>query len=257
MTEVRKLKRSRDFYKIETVSRVGQVLNYCADQGLIGVVSGNYGIGKSDAVQHWRNTSGRTIPHIFIEFDEFCSRNVIDFINQIAEQLDLPTFPGHSTGGKTFRAVCEALSDQPMLPIFDQCESVQARIFQVIRQIWDRTRRDGVGIVLLGSPLLVERMRDGRMRDVGALTSRVGIWAALNGVQKAEVARIVRDEGVTKIDDEALHLLWHATGGSMRRLMAVTDLLVTKHGGKAVTTRTIEGVASSLWGMDLSIGRAA
>jgi hypothetical protein len=110
--------------------------------------------------------------------------------------------------------------------------------------------------VLLGSPLLVERMRGTRMKDVGALTSRVGIWAALRGVQREEAADIVRKEGVSQIDDPAFNLLWQVTGGSMRRLMAVTDLLTSKHSGKPVTEKTLEGVAGMLWGLSIP-GKAA
>jgi hypothetical protein len=99
--------------------------------------------------------------------------------------------------------------------------------------------------------MLLDRLTKSRMRDLGALSSRVGIWAALHGVQKQEAAAILRQEGVTQIDDSAFDLLYRATGGSMRRLMAITDLLVTKHSGKPVTEKTVEGVASNLWGLQL------
>ena len=251
-----RMRRARDFYVTDTVQRVGQVLTYCSEQAAIGVVSGDYGVGKTEALRYWRGKAGRALNHCVFEFDEFSARNVCDFINQVAELLGVPSAPSHSFGGKTFREVCAALCDQPMLLIFDQCETVQPRIFQVIRQCWDRTRHAGVGVVLLGSPLLVERMRGTRMKDVGALTSRVGIWAALRGVQREEAADIVRKEGVSQIDDPAFNLLWQVTGGSMRRLMAVTDLLSSKHSGKPVTEKTLEGVAGMLWGLSIP-GKAA
>jgi DNA transposition AAA+ family ATPase len=245
-----RVRRARDFYVTDTVRRIGQVLTYCSDQAAIGVVSGDYGVGKTESLRYWRTSGGgRKVNHVVFEFDEFSSRNVVDFVNQLAELLDVEGNRSHNMGGKTFRTICAALCDAPALLIFDQCETVQPRIFQVIRQVWDRTRHAGVGVVLLGSPLLVERMRGSRMKDVGALTSRVGIWAALRGVQKEEAADIVRKEGVSLSDDEAFGLLWKMTAGSMRRLMAVTDLLTSKHQGKPVTTKTVEGVAGMLWGL--------
>ena len=66
----------------------------------------------------------------------------------------------------------------------------------------------------------------------------MGIWAALRGVQREEAINILRQEGVKEIDDDAFDLIWRATGGSMRRLMAVAELLVAKHAGKPVTERT-------------------
>jgi len=150
--------------------------------------------------------------------------------------------------------VVEALRERPALLILDQAETANARVLQTIRQCWDRCRLDGVGVVLLGSPLLVERMRDGRMKDIGALTSRVGIWAALRGVQRAEMIDILKKEGITDISDEAFRLLCQATAGSMRRLLAVVDLLTAKHTARPITACTIETVASHLFGLD--IGRA-
>ena len=91
-----------------------------------------------------------------------------------------------------------------------------------------RARHGGLGIVMLASPMLAERLVAARARDLGALTSRIGVWAALNGLQKAEIADIVRLEGVKQIDEAALDLLCRAVNGSMRRLMAVTNLLIEK-----------------------------
>jgi hypothetical protein len=150
--------------------------------------------------------------------------------------------------------VCQALRERPCLLIFDQCEVVRVRIFQVIRQLHDRTHQAGVGVVLLAAPVLMSRMLGSRMADLGALTSRVGIWAPLGGLTKSEMAAIVRQEGVGEVDDSAFEVWFRATGGSMRRLMRSLDLLKAKHAGKRISERTIAGVAGSLWGMHLTPG---
>jgi hypothetical protein len=111
-----------------------------------------------------------------------------------------------------------------------------------------------VGVVLLSAPILLTRMNQSRVADLGALTSRVGIWAPLVGLQRAEMAAIVKHEGFTDIDEAAFDLWWKATAGSMRRLMRALDLLKAKHAGKRITEKTIAGVASHLWGMALSEG---
>jgi DNA transposition AAA+ family ATPase len=252
----RRVRRHRDFYVIETTRRIQQVLTYCAEQSAIGICTADYGVGKTESVRYWRENDGRKIDHMFFEFDEFSSRSIMDFIRCLCDRMAL----GHQVtifnGGRVMRAICAALEEKPMLLIFDQCEMVAPRVLQLIRQIWDATRQAGVGVALLASPMLLERLQKSRMRDLGALTSRVGIWAALQGVQKEEAAAILRQEGISQIDDGAFELLYRATGGSMRRLMAVTDLLVTKHAGKPVKVKTIEGIAANLWGLDVPHPRA-
>ena len=88
-------------------------------------------------------------------------------------------------------------------------------------------------------------------RFAGALTSRVGIFAPLTGITRAEMAAIVKQEGITDMEESAFDLWYKATGGSMRRLMRSIDLLTAKHAGKRVTERTMEGVAGHLWGLNL------
>jgi DNA transposition AAA+ family ATPase len=245
----RRVPRKRDFYVIETTRRIQQVLTYCADQSAIGICTADYGVGKTESIRHWRENDGRKTPHVLFEFDDFSGRNVHDFLAVLAERIGLTVQVNIYTAGKVMRAICAALEAQPMLLIFDQCEMVAPRILQVIRQIWDATRHDGVGVAILASPMLIDRLQKSRMRDLGALSSRVAIWAVLHGVQREEAAAILRQEGVKQIDDAAFDLLYRSAGGSMRRLMAVTDLLVTRHKDKPVTEKTIEGIAANMWGL--------
>lgn len=247
----RRVRRKRDFYVVETTRRIQQVLTYCGEQSAIGICTADYGVGKTESIRHWRESEGRKIEHILFEFDDFSGRNIVDFIGCLAEQIGVGLQANIHTSGKVMRSCIEALEKQPMLLIFDQCEMVSPRILQVIRQIWDKTRYAGVGVAMFASPILLERLQKSRMRDLGALSSRVGIWAALAGVQKQEAAAILRQEGIAQIDDAAADLIYRSVGGSMRRLMAIADLLVTKHAGKPVTERTVIGVAQSLWGLEL------
>jgi type II secretory pathway predicted ATPase ExeA len=249
--------RDRDFYVIDSVRKIEQVLNHCAEQGVIGVVTGDYGIGKTEAIRRWIGGAGSTVNQLVFEFDEFSSRNVVDFVHALADKLNLRADRSVKRGGETMRNVCAAIAQQepPLLMIFDQCETCSPRVMQVIRQIWDKTRDAGTGIALFASPLLLHRLNAARMKDMGALSSRVAIWTQLRGVLREESMNVLKQEGVTDIDPDALDLLWRASGGSMRRLMAAADLLVLKHSGKRITVRTVEGVASHLWGLDIASNR--
>ena len=249
----RRLRKVKNFYQTQTVRRIAEVLDYCSENAAIGVVTADFGVGKTEAVKAWQRGAGRRVQAIVIEFDEFLKSNKVDFVRQLAELLGISAGRGSWQGAEVFRQVCAALRERPCLLIFDQCELAQTRIFQIIRQIWDRTNDAGVGVVLLAAPILATRMLGSRMADLGALTSRVGIWAMLGGVTRNEFAAILKQEGTADIDDTAADLWWRATGGSMRRLMRALDLLQAKHAGRRITERTIQGVAGSLWGMNLPV----
>jgi DNA transposition AAA+ family ATPase len=245
---VRPVAKKHEFYVTETVRRIGQVLDYCSEQSAIGVVTGTYGVGKTEAVSAWRRGSGRRVENLVFEFDEFSCANKISFISALADAAGMQnTRCGMNDGARMFRSLVAHLREHPCLLIFDQCESVRPRVFQVIRQIWDRTRDAGVGVALLAAPVLLSKLKS--MSDLGALESRVGIYAPLAGLTRGEMASIVKQEGISDVDDGAFGLWWHTTEGSMRRLLAAVDLLKVKHQGKRVTEKTITGVAGHLWGL--------
>lgn len=251
-TPRRRSKRAaRAYYTTETSRRITQVLDHCAERGIIGVVTAEYGVGKSSAIQHWRSSrqGGLTTPNCYFEFDEFSRSSIRDFVSRFAEVVGIDTT---ASGSQTMRAIIRQLSIEPMLVILDQCETVTPRVLQLIRQIHDGAQHAGTGMVLFSSPLLAERLNNPRLKkEVGSLSSRVGVWVALGGACRAEASAIIRQEGITDIDPTAIDLLVRMTRGSMRRLMAVTDLLVTKHKDKRVTTVTVEQVSENLWGMQM------
>lgn len=251
----KRVKKMRGFYQTETVARVAEVIEYCASEAAIGVVTADYGVGKTEAVSAWRRGPGRTADVVVFEFDEFTACNKISFVEALAEALGLADARcGMAAGARVFRRVVHELSTNPQLLVFDQCELCRPRVLQVIRQIWDHCRDAGVGVVILGAPVMLDRLKN--MKDLGALESRVGIYAPLAGVGKGEMAAIVKAEGITDVDEDAFDLWWRAVGGSMRRLMGTIDLLKARHAGKRVTARTVEGVAGHLWGLQIA-GRAA
>jgi DNA transposition AAA+ family ATPase len=241
--------RTGTFYETQTVRRVAEVCEYCAEHAAIGVVTGDFGTGKSEAVKAWRRKSSRRVDSLIFEFNEFIGCNKTDMICTLGRTFGATKTSGNQNGGLVFREICERLRESPTLLIFDQGECARPRIFQIVRQIHDQTADAGVGVVILAAPILLARLS--KMADLGALASRVGIFAPLSGLTKSEMAAIVKQEGFNEMEDEAFDLWWKATNGSMRRLMRSIDLLKAKHLGKRVTEKTIFGVAGHLWGMNL------
>jgi DNA transposition AAA+ family ATPase len=193
------------------------------------------------------------VDSLVLELQEYNGCNKVDFICTLARMLGATAASGSQNGGRAFRDVCDKLRESPTLLIFDQGEVARPRIMQIIRQIHDATAEAGVGVVILAAPILLARLS--KMADLGALASRVAIFAPLSGITRAEMAAIVKSEGITDVEEGAFDLWWKTTGGSMRRLMRSIDLLKAKHEGKKVTATTLSGVAGHLWGM--SMGAAA
>jgi hypothetical protein len=253
----RRIVRRNTFYETETSRRIFDVLDYVSAHCAIGCITSSFGNGKTEAVKEWRRRTAGKIESIFFEFDSFSSCNKVDFIRALGRMFGIECALGSFNGGLVFRELCDHLREHPVVLCFDQAEMVRPRICQCIREIWDRTASAGVGVVILAAPILLTRLSNGRrMADLGALSSRIGVWAPLAGISRDEMASIVKQEGVADVDAEAFDLWWQATGGSMRRLLRAIDLLKAKHAGKPVTTKTIEGLAGFLWGMQ-QIARVA
>jgi DNA transposition AAA+ family ATPase len=239
-------------YETHTVRKIAAVCEYCASHAAIGVVTGEFGVGKSQAVRIWRSDRGREVDCLVFELTEFTAGSKTDFIRNLAELLGLETPPGSQMGARMFEAVCDRLREAPALIVVDQAEMARPRIFQCLRQIWDRTHEDGVGVVILAAPVLMTRMIRTRSDDLGALSSRVGIWEQLPGLALEEMAAILKQEGIGELDDDAFRFWWQSVNGSIRRLMWSVALLKERHHGK-ITKKTLQGVAASLWGMQVRI----
>jgi len=240
--------KARRFFETETVRKIAEVLDYTAKQATIAMVTGSFGAGKTEAVQAWRRGKGKNTPNLLLELDDFLLASKVDFIRQVANVLDLEVPRGCQAGAQVFRAVVEKLWEAPCLVILDQVEAARARVLQIVRQLHDRTHEAGVGIVLLGAPILVTRMTESRMTDLGALTSRIGIWVSVNGVSRAEMAAILKHEGIHDIEEPAFEMFWRLVGGSMRRLVHAIELLHARHAGKRVDKNTVASMATYLWG---------
>ncbi len=250
-TVVQQNSRGRRYYEgLTTARHIAETLQFCQKKKAIGVLTGEYGIGKTESIKDWQR-SHLDIPSTVIEFKHFTSSSMLTFLSFLSKKLHAGT-PRSQGGDAVMQAIVDELNRIPQLLIFDQAEGVRPRVFQLIRQIWDDCK---IGIVIAGSPLLWRRLKESRLHDIGALESRVGIWKNLNGLTRDETVDVLRFEGVTNIDAEGFDLLCRGIGGSMRRLLAVSDLLVEGHSGKPITARTIQGVMGNLWGMQT--GRAS
>jgi DNA transposition AAA+ family ATPase len=81
---VRKMASSGQFYETQTVKRIAEVLDYCAEQCAIGVITADFGVGKTEAVKAWRRATAGKVESVVFEFDDFSAHNVVDFVRVMA-----------------------------------------------------------------------------------------------------------------------------------------------------------------------------
>jgi DNA transposition AAA+ family ATPase len=239
--------RQSTFYETQLVRRVAEVCDYCAENGAIGVITSAYGTGKTEAVKAWRRKTIGRVESVLLELNEYVGCDKTHFICTLERTLGATPAAGWQNGGRAFEDVCKRLRENPVLIIVDQGEVARARIMQIVRQIHDCTAEAGVGVVILAAPILLARL--GKMPDLGALASRVAIFAPLSGLTRAEMAAIIRAEGITDVEEPAFDFWWKNTGGEIRRLMRTIQLLQTRHAGRRITEKTLVGVAGHLWGV--------
>lgn len=231
----------RRAYETQMVRRVALMMDYAAGNAEIVLITANFGCGKTESARMWRKAN-RDVPSIYFEFDDYTASKKLDFLGAMASAVGLEETVHSGNTGRVFNELCARLRAEPALLIFDQLDIVKTRILQIIRQIWDRTNEEGVGVVLLAPPYLVARLAKERGTDLGALRSRIGARAALAGLERAEMAEIVKQEGIADVSDAAFALWFDAIEGSIRWLMKTIRLLQAKHNGKRVTEKTIEDV---------------
>src|SRR5476649_2795706 len=51
---VRKVHQAGKFYETQTATRIGEVLDYCAEHCTLGVITADFGVGKTEAIRHWQ-----------------------------------------------------------------------------------------------------------------------------------------------------------------------------------------------------------
>ena len=247
-------RRPRQHYEVAMVRQVASTIDFAVENDALVLVTADFGAGKTYAARQWRREAvAGGLDVLFFEFIDPTANNKRDFLNELAVQLGVDDHATNANAtGRLFNAIITRLREQPAVLIFDQCEAVSVRILQIVRQIWDAAREEGVAVVLLAAPQLLIRLERGRAGDLGALRSRIGARVGLSGVTREEMASIVKAEGVIQVDDDAFELLYQAVGGSMRWLMEAVDMLTSRHQGKRVTERTIIGVCRRLLGVSMT-----
>ena len=109
---VRRVAQQGTFYETQTVQRIAEVLDYCAEHSAIGVVTADFGVGKTEAVKAWQRKHHGVECTVF-EFDEFASTNKVDFVRCLAGMYGIQSNLGSQNAGIVFRKLCEVIRQNP------------------------------------------------------------------------------------------------------------------------------------------------
>ncbi|MBL7997454.1 MAG: AAA family ATPase [Candidatus Kapabacteria bacterium] len=167
------------FVKTRVASAVREVCKIAHLDGEIGVITGDAGLGKTEAVKDYaKNNEGV----VLIEADlGYSARNLFQ---EIHRRIGLD-----GAGGirKLFSDIVDKLSDTGWVIIVDEAEHLPYKALELIRRIHDKA---GVGLVLVGMPRLIANLR-GKQGEYKQLYSRVGVYRQLDKLELADVERLV------------------------------------------------------------------
>lgn len=167
------------FIRTRVASAVREVCKISHLDGEIGVVTGEAGLGKTEAVKEYANNNEGVV---LIEADlGYTARNLFQ---EIHRRIGLD-----GAGGirKLFSDIVEKLSDTGWLIIIDEAEHLPYKALELIRRVHDKA---GVGIVMVGMPRLIANLR-GKQGEYKQLYSRVGVYRQLEALTLADVQKLV------------------------------------------------------------------
>lgn len=246
--KTRAVRKAGDFYVTMTVRQIFTMLDGVRDDKIIALCTGWNGFGKTETLAAWQRKNPDSA---LVTINPTIARNQMAFLRRLAKALELTDLAvGASNLDIVFDAITARLRKEPVPLIFDQCETLDLRLFQLIRSLWDETDQ-GVGIQIFGTPDLRKTLFGSRRRDAAALTSRITRHGWLEGLRAPEVASIFEKECGQAVEGRVLELLAKAVAGSMRRLMQVCYLVETVHKGRAMKMQTVITMAAQLWGLHI------
>lgn len=208
------LRGSKDWADIPTATKILSLFGYCHMAGLMGLVFGASGVGKSRSIENYRET----YPNVWVATMTGAHQGVSAALEGVAHALGLKEIPGRPA--RLLHEIVRMLIGTDGLLIIDETQHLAAQALEAIRAIHDSA---GIGVVMVGNEVVHARIAGGKRAAVFAqLFSRLGKTLRVPGSQKADVAGVAGLYGV-KGDDE-IKILWNI-GRKLGGLRSVTNVL--------------------------------
>jgi hypothetical protein len=171
-----------------TAERVSSALRYAQLAGDIAVVYGGAGLGKTCAIEHFRQRA----PNVWVATMSPATRGVVTCLQRVCDALGMPNLAG---GAATLdRAIARRVRDTRGLLVIDEAQHLTAEALDQVRSIHDET---GIGVALVGNETVYARMTGGiRAPYLDRLHSRIGKRVRLQRATEADIDDLISAWGV-------------------------------------------------------------
>ncbi len=202
------------FVRTTAAMKAIAVINICHTENEVGVIYGQSGTGKTEAVKIYAKDNPDVI---LIEADPGCTARAL--FADLCKRLGLDE--RGSIHGMLEDTVAK-LKGSGRLIIVDEAESLPLRALELLRRLHDKA---GVGILLVGMPRLLANLR-GKRGELLQLYSRVGVAAKLEALTEDDTKAIVNTlfpsvNGLSKV----FHIESRANTRTLIKLMSRTRKL--------------------------------
>lgn len=233
-------RRGGGLYQSLDAQRIVGLCSTCQEDGLLGLITGKPGYGKTYALQSYAK-----MPKVlYLECDETMGQK--DFVGALERRLGIPRH-GSSVCARTDAMVDFFRAAPGYLLIVDEADKLISKStikkMEILRKLYDRA---GLGIVIAGEPILEVLIRnfDGRFAN------RLDMRVELQGLTSADVDGYVDGYDMTPEALAELKVRAYAKSTSCFRLLNRTlnnvDRLLAQRGETTVTLPMIREASAMM-----------
>jgi DNA transposition AAA+ family ATPase len=205
------------FYKTNIAKLIWEVLCFCDEKHVMGVVVSPSGLLKTSVSEEFQNQNRGTI----LLTVDITTRAVGSVLRMIASKVSC-TPHGIGSNSALLYAIIERLKDSNRLILVDECHLCEWGGFEVLRRIHDTA---GIGIVFLGQERTLDQMRGSTKRSFlfEQIYSRIVIRRHLTTIEKSDI-RLIADSLCPGLPQDCLEFL-HKRASEPGRFRNIANLL--------------------------------
>jgi len=209
--------KSNIFYKTNIAISIWEVLCFCDEKHVMGIVISPSGLLKTSVSEEYQKQNRGTI----LLTVDITTRAVGSVLRMIASKVSC-TPHGIGSNSALLYAIIDRLKDSNRLILVDESHLLKWEGFEIMRRIHDAT---GIGIVFLGQERTLDQMRGNTKRSFlfDQIYSRIAIRRHLTTVEKSDIKRIA-DSLCPDLDAECLEFL-HKKASEPGRFRNIANLL--------------------------------